>query len=71
MTTQRIVVIDGVEFVVGGGGCTTPGASICPASTDIAIVRLRIVAAHVRRKVFTLVPPRVMQKFCISKLEHL
>lgn len=47
-----VVVIDGVGLV---GGDATPGASICPASTDIAKVRLRIVAAQVRRKVFTLV----------------
>ena len=45
-----VVVVDG-----GLLGDATPGASICPASTDIARVRLRIVVAQVRCKVFTLV----------------
>ena len=44
-----LVLVSGV-----GAGAGAPGVSMCPASTDIASVRLRIDAAHICRKVFTL-----------------
>jgi hypothetical protein len=52
----------GVEFVGGGGGATTPLTSICPASTQTESIRLRIVAALNRRKVFTFEPPKRVAK---------
>ena len=43
-----------------------PGLSISPADTDTASVRLRIVAAHIWRKVliFSVAPEVGIQKFC-------
>lgn len=50
------VGVDVVEVAVGVGvGVgTAPGVSMCPANTDTASVRLRMVAALIRRNVFTL-----------------
>ena len=46
-----------VVVVAVGGGAGAPGVSMCPANTDIASVTLRIVAALIFRKVFTLGTP--------------
>ena len=46
-----------VVMLVGAGvgaGAGAPGLSTCPASTDTASIRLRIVTALSWRKVFTL-----------------
>lgn len=52
-----------VELVGGGGGgATTPLVSICPASTQTESNRLRTVAAVIRRKVFTIEPPKRVAK---------
>ncbi len=37
-----------------GGGAVMPGTSTCPANTQIESVRLRSVAALIRRKVVNL-----------------
>jgi len=37
-----------------GGGLVMPGVSVCPAKTQIESVRLRSVAALIRRKVVNL-----------------
>ena len=50
-----VVVI--LDVVLTGAGA--PGVSICPASTEPARVRLRIVAAQNWRKVFTWEPPNL------------
>lgn len=50
-----IVVVMLVVVVLvgaGGGGDTTPGQSISPATIETASTNIRIVAAHVWRKVF-------------------
>ncbi len=50
-----IVVVMLVVVVLvgdGGGGDTTPGQSISPATIETASTSVRIVAAHVWRKVF-------------------
>ena len=57
-----------VEPAGGGGGATTPGLSICPASTQTESVRLRIVAVLTWRKVFNLVASSVLQNFASPKL---
>ena len=44
----------GVVEVAGVGVSTAPGVSICPADIETASVRLRMVTALIRRKVFTL-----------------
>jgi len=51
MTLVGMLSVDVVP-VGGGGGATTPGQSISPAGTVRASASVRIVAAHVRRKVF-------------------
>jgi hypothetical protein len=48
-----VLVVCVVEL--GGTGAGAPGLSTCPASTEIASVRLRIVTALICRKVFTFV----------------
>jgi hypothetical protein len=50
-----IVVVMLVVVVLvgdGGGGDTRPGQSISPATIETASTNIRIVAAHVWRKVF-------------------
>ena len=50
-----IVVVMLVVVVLvggGGGGDTTPGQSISPATIETASTSIRIVVAHVWRKVF-------------------
>lgn len=48
-----VMLANGVAVSLGGGGGdVAPGHSICPAKTEIARVRLRIVTAHTWRKVF-------------------
>lgn len=51
-----IVVVTLVVVVLvvggGGGGDTTPGQSISPAAIETASTSVRIVVAHVCRKVF-------------------
>ena len=48
-----VVMLFGVDVsLVGDGGDTTPGQSMCPANVEMVSVRLRMVAAHSRRKVF-------------------
>lgn len=59
-----MLVICVVELVGINAGAGAPGLSTCPATTEIATVRLRIVTAHVCRKVFTYEPPRELQKIC-------
>ena len=54
----------GVGSVAGAG---EPVVSMCPASTETASVRLRIVTAHICRKVFTFEPPKSLQKVCKQK----
>ena len=49
----EVVVTLLVDVVPVGGGDATPGQSISPANTATASASVRIVAAHVRRKVFT------------------
>ncbi len=44
----------GAVAASGGVGVGAAGVSMCPASTEPASVRLRIVAAHICRKGFTL-----------------
>jgi hypothetical protein len=44
-----LVPVDGV-----GAGAGAPGVSMCPANTEPASVRLRIVTAHICRRCFTL-----------------
>lgn len=46
---SELVIVSGVD-----AGAGAPGVSMCPASAEIASVKLRIDAAHIRRKVFTL-----------------
>jgi len=56
------VVVTDVVFVLVDA---LPGLSISPADTDTASVRLRIVTAHIWRKVLILVAPKhEIQKFC-------
>ena len=69
----KLVVISVVigASLVGGGGATTPGQSICPANTVTANARLRMVAAYICRRVFTVNASwQEMQNFCIT-LEQL
>jgi hypothetical protein len=49
-----MLVVVVVVLVAFGGGAGAPGVSTCPASTVTASVRLRSVAALIKRKVFTL-----------------
>jgi hypothetical protein len=49
-----VSVVFCVVSLAGGGGAGAPGVSTCPASTLTASVRLRMVTALIRRKVFTL-----------------
>jgi hypothetical protein len=57
------VVVTDVVFVPVDA---LPGLSISPADTDTASVRLRIVTAHIWRKVVILVAPKhEIQKFCM------
>jgi len=47
-----------------GAGAGAPVVSICPASTETASARLRVMAAHVWRKVFIFfAPERVCKNF--------
>jgi hypothetical protein len=56
-------VVD-VSLGGGGGGAATPGESIIPASAEVASAAVRIVTAHVRRSLFTvLYLPEKIQKF--------
>ena len=48
-----VVVVEVTDVVEPEGGFA-PGVSMCPAKTDTESARLRIVAALIRRKVFTL-----------------
>ena len=58
VSIKVVVMSVDVDISLGGGGVdTTPGQSICPANTETANVRLSMVAAHIWRKVFTLVAP--------------
>ena len=52
--------------LVAGAGAGAPVVSMCPASAETASVRLRIVAANVRRKVFTSGCLLEMKKFFIN-----
>ena len=65
-----VVVV--VELAVGGGvgGGRALGVSMCPANTDIARERLRIVAALVRRKVFIFWCLLEMKKSFIKLDQH-
>ena len=57
MIIRAIVVAVDVVLALGvglGAGAGAPVVSMCPARTETASVRLRIVTAHVCRKVFTL-----------------
>lgn len=66
-----MLVVCVVELVGVGAGAGAPGLSTCPASTEIASVRLRIVAALIWRKVFTLLCLLENCKdFAISKLDQ-
>lgn len=49
MPVVCVVVLPG-----GGAGAGAPGTSTCPANTQIESVRLRSVAALIRRKVVNL-----------------
>ena len=49
---MTLVVTSLVDVVPVGDGDIAPGQSISPASTERASASVRIVAAHVRRKVF-------------------
>ena len=65
-----VVVMLDVEVDVslgGGGGDATPGDDIVPPNAETASAMLKIATAHVWRKVFTWVPPKKMQNFCISE----
>jgi hypothetical protein len=58
-----VVVVVVVALAGDGVGAATPGVSTCPASPEIDSVRPRIVAALIRRKVFTFkVPPERVAK---------
>jgi len=59
-----VVEVDIEVDVDGGSGA--PGVSMCPPNTEIASVRLRVVAAVIRRKVFTWFLLREMKKFFIN-----
>lgn|SRR5215213_878070 len=67
-SVASVVSDDGDVVVVPdfGAGAGAPGVSMCPANTEMASARLRIVAALIWRRVFTLVPPREMKKFFIN-----
>ena len=67
MIVRISVVVILVVDVVGGGGATTPGESICPAKAETVIAKLRIVAAHVRRRVFIVALPQSCRKICMSR----
>ena len=63
---MTLVVVE----LVAGVGAAAPVVSMCPANAETASVRLRIVAAHIRRKVFTLgCLLREMKKFFIKLVE--
>jgi hypothetical protein len=47
-----VEVVD-VSLGGGGGGAATPGESIIPAKAEVASAAVRIVTAHVRRSLFT------------------
>jgi hypothetical protein len=47
-----------------------PGLSMSPAITATASVRLRIVAAYIRRKVLILVAPKMRYKNFVCTLEQ-
>jgi hypothetical protein len=67
MIVKRIVVVTlvGGDCVSpgGGGGGTNPGESICPANAETASAKLRIIAAHVRRRLFIVSLPSDEKKF--------
>jgi len=55
MLSVTVAVVVSVCICVGVGvgvGATTPGQSISPASTDTVSANVRMIAAHVWRKVF-------------------
>lgn len=56
-----MVLVD--EVVLGGGGATMPGESICPANVETASAKLRIVNAHVWRRVFIVASHSDIKKF--------
>ena len=65
-----VVVMLDVEVDVsvgGGGGDAAPGEDIVPPNAETASAMLTIATAHVWRKVFTWVPPKKMQNFCIAE----
>ena len=56
MTSADDVAVE-ADVTGAGGGAGAPGVSMCPAKTEPASVRLRIIAALSRRRVFITVPP--------------
>ena len=60
--TVVVMLADDVPPGGGGGGDTTPGESICPPKAETAIASVRIVAPHVRRRVFIVGPPTSDEK---------
>jgi hypothetical protein len=67
MIKLLVISVNVDASLVGGGGVTTPGQSICPANIETANVRLSMVAAHIWRRVFTVNASwQEMQNFCIT-----
>jgi hypothetical protein len=48
-----VLSVEVVDVSLGGGGAATPGESIIPAKAEVASAAVRIVTAHVRRSLFT------------------
>ena len=70
MIIRAIVVAVDVVLALGvglGAGAGAPVVSICPASTETASARLRVIAAHVWRKVFIFFAPRRVCKIFASE----
>lgn len=50
--TVVVMSVDVDVLVGGGGGDTTPGELICPASAETVSIKVKIVATHIWRRVF-------------------
>ena len=59
-----VVMLLSDDVVLGGGtGAGAPGESICPAKAETASAKLRIVTAHVWRRVFIVASHSDVKKF--------
>ena len=62
LVVEIVVEVD-VASLGGGGGSAAPGECMIPANAETASVILRATTAPVRRNVFIVVPPRVIESF--------